>query len=159
MKFEEFKNEVMDGWKKEFPESKIEVRGEKCLGSSIWITCYIAKDRTETAHGIMDNDMLGMKYVIHLKDTFNFESDELPEWLFMEVLGNSYEVKPTNEYYYCANKKATKARKTKGNAEKIIKTLNKNFKELKENLIEEVKNDNILEDHIELLKKKLYLVD
>ena len=72
----------------------------------------------------------------------------------MENEHSRYLVKPTNKYNYYESKKVA-FRKTQGNADKIITTFKKYVENLHKALVEDLKQGNIHENHITLLKQKL----
>ena len=154
MKYREFKERVQEEYRKILPESSCLVRVYNCLGKSITIDCYLAGKVEELPHGIAGNDMFRIGFIFNLPDNFNKEEDELPQEILMEALKKSYRIKPENQYMYCSSKNLS-YRKTKGDAEKIIKTIGKFFAKLQQSLEEDLAAGNIHPDNIELLKEKM----
>ena len=72
----------------------------------------------------------------------------------MENRQNRYLVKPTNKYLVYEGKKVA-FRKTQGNEDKIITTFKKYVANLHNALVEDLKQGNIHENHITLLKQKI----
>lgn len=158
MKLNELLTGIKEAYGKYFPESLCKVQYSDNLYSSIYINCYIGKDKEEFANGIMQNDMLGISFLIdsngkQLPKGLIADS-EIPESLLLENKSKSYLTKPENQYL-CYSNKSISFRKTKGEGEKIIKTLDKFFKKLHDELVAELEADNIHDSHKELLIKKL----
>lgn len=154
MKFAEFKESVQAEYRKILPDSMCQVYIYHCLGKSLDIVCRMAGNEKEFSHGIAGNDMLNVSFSINLPDNFSKEEDELPEAMVMEVRGKSYRVKPENPMLYCSSK-SLPYRKTKGSADKFVKTIGKYFATLRSSLEEDLQAGNIHKDNIELLKEKL----
>lgn len=160
MKMNDFIEEVEKSYMKNFPESSCFVRYNGNLWRSISIDCKIAKNIDEVANRIWMNDMLHISFSIatdkgQLPKGIE-ESSELPENLMLEVERKFYMIKPiASEPYVAYSSRSLSFRKTKGNAEKIIKTLDKYFKTLREQLEKDLSDGAISDSHIELLKSKL----
>ena len=117
---------------------------------SIYAECYLAKDESEVPHRILDNDTFRIKFSIETLENFN----DLPDVMIIEWYYKSIKLNPSDDFYYCDFKQLP-FRKTKGNADKILKTLDRYFKLLKDILIEELENDNIHYDNIYVAKSKI----
>lgn len=160
MKTNELITAIQESYKRQFPESAIFVKYEPQMWRSIGISCFISGTREECHHGYWVNDLLKVRFSI-VTDAGQLPKDttpegELPDNLELEVYAKSYLTKPTaTEPYNVYSSKRLKFRKTKGDAEKITKTLDKYFQMLRAELEADVKQDNITADHIELLKAKL----
>lgn len=154
MKFAEFKDKVQEEYRKILPNSMCQVYIYKCLGKSLDIVCRMAGNEKEFPHGIAGNDMLNVSFSINLPDNFNEDRDELPDALVMEVGGKFYRIKPENSLSYCSSK-SLPYRKTKGNADKFVKTIKRYFAILRSNLEDDLKSGNIHKDNIKLLEEKL----
>ena len=153
MKVNQFLETIKESYKKEFPESMIIAKVNKGLGNSIYIKCYLAGNEKEFHNGISQNDMFSITFWMHkLSNEINLES-ELPENLYLECSDKSYLIKPDTEYM-CYSRKNLSYRKTLG-SEKIIKSLDKFFKKLRSELEKDIKENNIHDSHIQLLKEKL----
>ena len=155
-------NELLEGIKevygKYFPNSLCVAQYNDNLYSSIWIKCCIGKEKDEFANGIVNNDILNISFLIDenengLPKDLTLDS-EIPNDLCLKNESNSFLTKPENRYM-CYSHKSIRFRKTKGDGEKIIKSLDKFFSNLHDELINELNNNNIHDNHIELLKKKL----
>lgn len=156
MKFNEFKERIESEYHKRFNDSYCICKVGKCLGTYISIGGYLAKDKSELPHGITHNDTIHMGFMIHLPDGLTTE-DELPEEMEITTINHSIIVKPSNPYMYCDIRKIP-FRKTKGNAEKMIKTFAKFTDKLHDALCEEYKSDNLLEVGMNLMENKHYVV-
>lgn len=154
MKFAEFKDVVQEEYRKILPNSMCQVYVYKCLGKSLDIVCRMAGNEKEFSHGIAGNDMLHVSFSISLPDNFNKDEDELPDALVMEVKGKSYRIKPENPMSYCSSR-SLPYRKTKGNADKFVKTIGRYFTTLRSSLEDDLKAGNIHVDNIKLLEEKL----
>ncbi len=118
-----------------------------CFGKdTIFIRLFLAKDESEVANRIMDNDMFSI--LLELRDFGN-------EYKLEKVLSGVRE-KPMDKYCYCSSKRIP-YRVTLGDGEKIKKAFKKYVDNLHSILIEEFNNGNIHENDIELLKRKLGL--
>ena len=154
MKFAEFKERVEAEYRKILPDSSCNVTVYKCLGKSITIDCHLAGKIEEVPNRILGNDMFSIGFWINLPDNFNQEIDELPEEILLEAKSKQYRTKPESKYMYCSYRNLS-YRKTKGDAEKIIKAIGKFFAQLRSNLEEDLANGNIHQDNIKLVKEKL----
>jgi hypothetical protein len=89
------------------------------------------------------------------KENYNLKDEMiLPDDLSLEKWSNSYTIKPQSKYLAYSSKDVS-FRKTKGNAQKIIATLDKFFSKLSLQLHDDIKNDLIHKHHIDLLKLRL----
>jgi len=154
MKQGDFINEVKKAYNDVFQHSAVSIsRG--CLTDDIFIQCYLAKDKTEFHHGISQNDMLSIRFLIEgLEEEIDKKSEHLPEKIVLIVHDKTFRIKPTKEYY-AFSRKSISFRKTKGTPEKIIKTLERYFRMLKSELQKSIEADEIHESFIDLLTKKL----
>lgn len=128
--------------------------GYGCYGRYIYIKCMLAENLNEVANGIAENDMFRISFWIDLPNSFNFDTDELPENLTMEAKSNSYVIKPENEYLYC-NYKKIPYRKNKGTAEKLISVFGKFVDKLHAQLVEDLNNGNIHKNFKTLVETKI----
>ena len=153
MKVNEFLEVIKESYRKEFPNSLIIAKLHKGLGKSLYIKCYIAGSKEEFYNGIAQNDMLDVEFWCHdLPKDIEIES-ELPENITLENNGKSYMIKPDNNYM-CYSRRKLSYRKVVG-IDKNIKSLDRFFKKLKEQLIKDINYNMIHENHIELLKQKI----
>ena len=152
----DFMNEIKAIYAKYFPNSSCDVKFTTNFGSTVWIDCYLAKDRSEFPHGIAQNDTFGVTFDIQLNDdNAKSKNDSMPEdGILMSSVKNAIQVKPENDYYYCSYVKVP-FRKTKGNADKILKTFDKFVKKLYDMTKEQYDNNNLLNDKMKLAKSKL----
>lgn len=158
MIIKEFMEQIENNYSKYFDGSICKVRIYRCLGTSLTVDCLLAKDKTEVSNGIWQNDMFSITFNIdaeigELDRDITVES-ELPSKLVLESYDRSYTLKPTIEYMAYSGK-SVQFRKTKGDGAKLIKTLDKFFSRLHEELKSDIIDDKIHEHHIELLKKRI----
>ena len=136
-----------------FNECIRDARLVRCLGKTIFIDCYLAKDKTEFPNNIVQNDPMKVTFAITVPDDITVDN-YLPEAITLEAYQRCYATKPENKYLYCDLKKVA-FRKTTGNPDKILKTLDKFFAKLHNSMVEDYKNDNMLEYEAELFKKNV----
>ena len=140
-------------YKRFFKDCICDARLVKCLGKTIFIDCYLAKDKTEFPHNIVQNDPIKVTFAITVPN--DTEADGyLPETITLEAYQRCYATKPENKYLYCDLKKVA-FRKTTGNPDKILKTLDRFFAKLHDSMMEDYKNDNLLDFEAELFKKNV----
>ena len=148
---DDFIEDIEKSYKKYFPKSLVDIYKSDILGiKSIAVSCYLAKDKSEVPHRQLDNDTFRIKFCIENLENFN----ELPDVMILEWYHKSIKLNPSDDFYYCDFKQLP-FRKTKGDAVKILKTLDRYFKLLKDTLIEELENDNIHYDNIDVAKSKI----
>ena len=148
---DDFIEDIEKTYKKYFPKSLINIHKEEMLSSkNIYAECYLAKDESEVPHRILDNDTFHIKFCIENLKNFN----DLPDVMMLEWYHKSIKLKPSDDFYYCDFKQLP-FRKTKGDSVKILKTLDRYFKLLKDTLIKELENDNIHYDNIDVAKTKI----
>lgn len=148
---DDFIEDIEKTYKKYFPESLINIHKEEMLSSkSIYAECYLAKDASEVPYRQLANDMFDVTFCIKTLKNFN----ELPDSIELVWNYKSIKLKPSDERYYYDHKHLP-FRKTKGDADKILKTLDRCFKLLKNTVIEEFENDNIHDDCIDVAKSKI----
>lgn len=129
-----------------FKNSKIKITKNSFSGDNVlWAQLYLAQNEQEEINGYFDNDMFDIMFKITKTAENNY---------IMENKQNRYLVKPTNKYLVYEGKKVA-FRKTQGNEDKIITTFKKYVENLHNALVEDLKQGNIHENHIELLKKKI----
>jgi len=158
MKVNEFIQTVKESYYKQFPKSHINVSLSTNLCPSIGIVCYLSKDNTEVANGIINNDMFHVRMSVarqigHLGNTIT-NDDVLPDDLELELYSKSYTIKPKNRYHVYDSLKLP-FRKTKGNSDKLVKTLDGYFKKLKDSLENSLEKDLIHDNYKELLISKI----
>ena len=147
MNKENFIKEMENIYKKTFKNSKFNA-SYGCFGDdTLFIKLFLANDTTEVANGLFDNDMFSIMLEV------KFYDDELKNMVFSSVL-NSYRVKAELEYLYCSHHKVA-FRKVKGDYNKVLNAFDKFVARLYENIIDELKADNIHSEDIELLKQKI----
>ena len=157
MQTSEFLTKIKESFLAEFPDSFISVNMSKNLYHSITVICHIGKPE-EWEGRIRHNDPVCIQLSIDLM-TGAFPRDHeqdsiMPDNLRLEFERSHYTVKTENKYLYCEHKKF-KGRLTKGDANKIIATLEKYFKNAKATLAEDLANGLIMDKHTELIGRKL----
>ena len=153
MKIKEFNKKVVECYGKYFDGSLCDSKIYTCLGKSLYIQCYLANNEKECAFGYFDNDPLKIKFNINLSDDVTEES-ELNNNLILENYCKEFYTKPS-ESYLCYGHKSISFRKTTGDADKIIKSLDRFFKKLHDAIIEEYNKDNLKEEHKKLFEKRV----
>lgn len=139
-------NKLTEIYKGIFKDSKIAITKNSFSGDNVlWVQLFLAQDKSEEINGYFDNDMFDIIFKITKTAENNYT---------MENKQNRYLVKPTNKYLVYESKKVA-FRKTQGNEDKIITTFKKYVENLHKALVEDLKQGNIHENHITLLKQKL----
>lgn len=129
-----------------FKDSKIAITKNSFSGDNVlWVQLFLAQNEQEEINGYFDNDMFSILFKITKTAENNY---------IMENKHNRYLVKPTNKYLVYESKKVA-FRKTQGNEDKIITTFKKYVENLHKALVEDLKQGNIHENHIALLKQKI----
>lgn len=154
MKFAEFKEKIEGEYNKRFDKSLCRCRIFKCLGKSITIDFALAANEREVVSNIMDNDLMRTSFIIHLPKEWE-ENDDLPEMMILEHLKGQLKIKTENRNLYCDYRKIT-FRKTKGDADKMIKAFSRYIDRLKDALVEEYKANNLFDRDMELVREKRY---
>ena len=139
-------NKLTEIYKAIFKNSKIAITKNSFSGDNVlWVQLFLAQNEQEEINGYFDNDMFDIIFKITKTASDNY---------IMENKQNRYLVKPTNKYLVYESKKVA-FRKTQGNEDKIITTFKKYVENLHNALVEDLKQGNIHENHITLLKQKL----
>lgn len=139
-------NKLTEVYKAIFKNSKIAITKNSFSGDNVlWVQLFLAQNEQEEINGYFDNDM----FDITLKVTENGENNYT-----IEKLNSSYLIKPTSEYMVYGRRQLV-FRKTQGNEDKIITTFKKYVANLHNALVEDLKQGNIHENHITLLKQKI----
>jgi len=137
---------LMEIYEENFKDSKITITKNSFSGDNVlWVQLFLAQNEQEEINGYFDNDMFGIIFKITKTAENNY---------IMENKQNRYLIKPTNKYLVYESKKVA-FRKTQGNEDKIITTFKKYVENLHNALVEDLKQGNIHENHITLLKQKL----
>lgn len=137
---------LMEIYEENFKDSKIAITKNSFSGDNVlWVQLFLAQNEQEEINGYFDNDMFGIIFKITKTAENNY---------IMENKQNRYLIKPTNKYLVYESKKVA-FRKTQGNEDKIITTFKKYVENLHNALVEDLKQGNIHENHITLLKQKL----
>lgn len=149
----EFIQDVKDIYEEHFPDSLCSARLLSLAGKYIIIDFYLAGDKGEFPYGIPENDLMSCKFMIHLGDKNATLESEMPV-ATLESINSVIKTKPTVRFNYCSYTKVP-FRKTTGDAEKLLITIDKYVQKLAKTVITEYDNDNIMNDDKELLDKKI----
>ena len=139
-------NKLTEVYEEIFKNSKIAITKNSFSGDNVlWIQLYLAQNKQEEINGYFENDMFSILFKITKTEENNY---------IMENKQNRYFVKPTNKYLVYEGKKVA-FRKTQGNEDKIITAFKKYVGNLYNALVEDLKQGNIHENYLELVKEKL----
>lgn len=141
--FEELTLLVKHEFEKVFPDSKINI-SYGFDKESIYIRPFLAKDNTETANRIMEND------IFHIM--FNVEKHG--EDFTLENNHKSYFINPENTYCVYGSR-ILKFRKVTGSMGKIADSMGKFFAQMKKSLQDDLTSGKIHKNHLDLVTKKL----
>lgn len=153
MTSQEFCNEVKKLYKKYMPNSNVFAKFETNLAPWIRVVPYVCKSVNECPNKIIHNDPLHVRFSIFLDKNIKIDTP-LPEILIMEVEDRYFTTVPDDKYCTYGTHKFP-FRKVKGNAKKILLTLDKYFKTIKTDIEKLVKEDKVHKDHLELVKSKI----
>lgn len=159
MKTEEFLKEIESAYLAEFPDSFIRIEMKSGLYHSIYVFCHLGKPE-EWENRIRQNDPLQVMLQIDLT-TGEFSKDHnkdsvMPDNLRLSFESSYYRVKTESPYKYCDSKKAG-GRLTKGDSTKILVTLGKYFKSVKEKINESLLTGQIMDKDFNLVVLKATL--
>ena len=139
-------NKLTEVYEGIFKNSKIAITKNSFSGDNVlWIQLYLAQNKQEEINGYFENDMFDIIFKITKTAENNY---------IMENRQNRYSIKPTNKYLVYEGKKVA-FRKTQGNEDKIITAFKKYVGNLYNALVEDLKQGNIHENYLELVKEKL----
>lgn len=140
------KNRLENVYKEFFKDSKISITTSSFYGNDneLWVRLFLAKDTSEVFNGIIENDIFNIIFKITLDGNNSV----------IENIHNRYHIKPTNKYL-CYESKKVAFRKTQGNEDKIIMVFRKYVEKLHNALLDDLKNGNIHDNHLELVKAKM----
>ncbi len=153
----QLEKELQAVYKKYFPKSKISIDGRSNFYRSFWIKLYLAGDLSECINGYWDNDMFYISLQIdkdgrdELPDNFR---ECLPEEVTLSAHGKSYHIKPENKYM-AYGRTTLKFRKSTGTPEKIIKNFEVFVSRLRVQVLDDLANDKIHQNHLDLVQEKL----
>jgi len=134
-----------------FPHSGVIAKFSANLYPSITVWFMLAKDRSETSNGIVQNDIAYQTLSIHGRGSEIDKEGTLPNVLTIENNSNAFTVKPTVAYMAYSHI-TVPFRKTSGSPEKIIEYTKKYFMLFKK-MLQDHRSD-IPEDHLKLIGKK-----
>jgi hypothetical protein len=162
MLVKDFTKKVEETYNRYLPASKCFARLSTNLHPSISISCFLANDKTELYNRYWENDMMNIRFSIDTekgefpKDIMN--DSEIPNNLQLTIWSKSYLLKPLKSNM-CYDGKQLPFRKTKGDSQKIINTLDKYFLKLHAELLQDLKNNLIHDNHKNLLISKLAITE
>ena len=157
MNFIEFKKNILEEYKKYFPNSLCEVYIFRGFGKMISIHFRLASSAAECASGIIVNDCFYVSFTADLPNNYK-ESDNLPDNIVLECGARSYRVKPKNKYLYCDYKKVP-FRKVSGDPEKVLKAIKIFIYRFHYSFMLDYHNNNLLECDHELTRIKGYRLE
>lgn len=148
----DFLDKVEEIYAKHFPDSACNAKLVKILGKSIFIDFYLAKDKTEVANNIWQNDVFKCSFSIYL-DGYPDITDPMP---FAELICSSscIKTKPAQKYLYCDLVKVP-FRKVKGDANKLLAAIEKYVQKLANTFRDLYDKDMIHDDDRELVDGKI----
>lgn len=164
MTYSEFKNKVTEMYKVEFPNSAVAFNIGSLGRDSFFITFYLAGNQSEFPNRIAQNDLFNISFQVlqnidRYEDGIEIKDDaELPDTLILDAFDKSILTKPDNKYMAYGSV-SLPFRKTTGNADKIINTLQKYIKLVKSKVTDLVAQDLIPDDRVEFVKGKLNLTE
>ena len=116
-----------------FPNSAFQVT-ESCLGSdTMFIRAYLGNNMNEMPNRILENDPLGVVFIISEKD-FMIECEPR-----MVISG----LKPTRQYYAMDSEKI-RTRKFRGDEKKVVDNITKMLIKVRDKVVELDANDRFL---------------
>ena len=138
----EFVSRIEELYHSYFPDSACQATLQVMTGDPFCsIKCWIAKDSSEVSSNIMGNDLFHVVFFIWNFDSKNPE-DAVPSDLELEPHQRSIKTIPENKYMVYGAERLP-FRKTKGDANKILKTLDKYFKTLYDTTVRLAEEDKI----------------
>ena len=114
--------QIKDIYYRRFPNSLCETNFGRLLGSPfLFIRCYLAKDSSEVANGILDNDMFSIRGSIDFTGAPKDLSEEepVPQNCELGFLCRSIKTEPDLDYLYCSYA-TINFRKVVGNVDKVL---------------------------------------
>ena len=156
MKLSELQTQIEKTYNKYFPTSKVSAVYSDRFGANITIRAFIAGDKSENSGNYWDNDILMLSFSINGESgqelPKNLTADsELPEGLELVKWHGHYHTTPENPYM-CYGSRSLSFRKTSGNAEKIIITLDKFFAKFHAQILADYIAGRIHKNHLSVVK-------
>ena len=102
----------------------------------MWVRFYLANNEQELAYGYWDNDCFNI----------DFEINTCYEGLELNARRHDYLIKPIYNKYNAYDRRDISYRQVKGNFEKLLAALDRFFKKLHDQFIEDLDN-NIITNH------------
>lgn len=153
MTISEFLDRVKEIYSDHFPDSACSAKLVKILGKSIFIDFYLAKDKTEVANSIWQNDVFKCSFSIYLEG--NPELDDPMPFAELTCSSSCIKTKPEQRYLYCDLVKVP-FRKVKGGANKLLAAIEKYVQKLADTFHSLYDSDMIHPDDKELVDSKIY---
>lgn len=161
MNVSQFREEAKQVYAKYFDGSRLIVESTHGIFRNIVVSCYLVKDQSEAINGISQNDMFSIRFSItnngnefDREEYKKGEEMELTDTLTLESWAKEYTTKPVGPYCVYGSQDVV-FRKTTGNAQHILKTLDKFFQRLNTQLHFDIQTGMIHKNHIELLTRRL----
>lgn len=138
--------------KKSFPKSFVKVQASGNLGTSIFVTFALGKDKSEWQNGIIHNDPLHHQWMIGFNSfTENaFIKDKIEAEL---SVGGSLTIQPEEGSHLALGRAKIGWRKKTAPPEKLIPYFGNYFKKVKKVLVDN--KENLTEYGYEIAKKKI----
>ena len=139
-----FSDSVLNLFKKHFPNGY--ARSSKyTLGNGIHFSFGLIGDTSDCSSGIRQNDILNLSFGIHENFIFN-STHEIENKIIIESNQSSYAIKPQQQYFAMSRVKIP-FRKINNTPEKALVNIEKYFIKAKELIKEDIKNNNIYNQH------------
>ena len=148
-----FLEQAEDLFKSYFPDSECVATLRTNLGNHITIDWFLSADKSECAHGLRQNDMFHICFAINDIGGAGMD-DTLPENLVMEMWDKMYYIKPENNYL-AYEFRDLPFRKTKGDAKKLLQTMTRYARTLKEYVLNDYELGQIHPNYIQIVEDKV----
>lgn len=152
MTISEFLDMVKEIYADHFPDSACSAKLVKILGKSIFIDFYLAKDKTEVANSIWQNDVFKCRFSVYLEG--NPELDDPMPFAELTCSSSCIKTKSEQRYLYCDLVKVP-FRKVKGDANKLLAAIEKYVQKLAVAFHNLYDSDKIHPDDKELVDSKI----
>lgn len=148
----EFMKQLEAAIRKYFPKSFVRIQSSKNLGSSIFLSFAIGKDKSQWLNGIFENDPVASKFMIGFD---SFADDKfIKDKILAEIIsGGSLTIKPEPGSHLAFSRVKLGWRKKTATPDKIIKHFENYFKKMKK-IVNDHKED-IPDDQYNLIKKNI----
>lgn len=144
MMITEFTNEIENYALSLFPHCRIKAQVRRNLGQFISIDFGLIGDKKDFINGYSDNDLIGMRLIIHLNGQNNDEFTILPKKISIEMLtGWSLNINPPEESYLAIGSHGLKWRNKTARPELVLIAVLAHFERMRKAVDEERNNNNI----------------